>query len=331
MQVTLLDATQARDMLRQILGGELDSREGISDLIRHEVSARVRGPRHFVIARVCRLTAPVVSLDPKLVGDVCDELELEGDVLLADGGVLHPAPIRIVALGSSDYRFVCAVPSVQLFSAVPAPWVQRRSRRSCRLSQPIEPIASALGAIVVTPEVWAGLDRAPCADAEWVRGLDQRLSWAPEPAGSLERDEVLEWTGYDLSQGEPRWMSQCPASLWRARHRWRRWVYAWAPGGNPSKSPFVSLYPDEGARTTFALARSAGSSLRASVTWTGDSTKIEVPGWLPLAEYRYLSTCAERVEGEGRRSVWAVPASRRQAVLAVLTARLGLCFDEESA
>ncbi len=331
MRIVLLGPAQAHGMLRQHIGSEPDSREGIADLVRHEVSARGRCPRHFLIARVCRAAAPGVLLDAEIVGDVCDELEREGDLLLAEGGVLHPAPVRIVALGSGDFRFICAVPSIQLLAVVRGQWSLRGGRRICRFSQAIEPIAVALGAAVITPEVWAGFDRVPSADAEWVGGLDARLAWAPEPAGSLEHDGPLDWTALDLSQSEPRWRSQGFGKLWRARHPFRRWVYAWTPEAPPSKVPFLSMYPDEGARTVYAMARMNGGSLRGSVSPQGDSARVVVPGWLPLAEYRYLSTCAERIEARGGRSVWGVPATRRQAVLATLEARLGLMFDEEPA
>jgi hypothetical protein len=329
MQV--LTESQARGFLNQAFGGDPTDSEAAADLLRQEVTARRRCPRHFLVGRVCRLAAPAIALDPELVGDVCEELERQGDVVLAEGGVVYPAPARIVALGSGTFRFVCAVPSARLFATVGGDWTRRGVRRDCRLSGSAEHAAEVLGGIVVTPETWAGLDRVPPADGDWLRALDARLAWAPEPARSLEHEEALEWSGLVVEEEEPRWRASGPAQLWRARHRWKRWVYAWTAGESPSAQSFVTLYPDEGSRTVYAVARAVEKPFRGSITKSGGDVTVGISGWLPQAEYRYLSTCAEPVETSGRGSTWTMPAARAEGVVNTLAARLGVRLEQRQA
>ena len=75
MPIALLDAARAYNLLQELLGGVPDRYEGIADLIRREVSARGCSARHVVVARVCRVAAPAVTLDAAFVEQVCDELE----------------------------------------------------------------------------------------------------------------------------------------------------------------------------------------------------------------------------------------------------------------
>lgn len=326
----ILSEEQAGELASAIVGAGLSPLDTAAELVRHEVSARRQCPGHLVARRVCRLAAPVTALDPEMVQNVCDELEREGDLVLAEGGLLYATPVRIVVLGGGAYRFVCTLPSVRLVASVAGDWSRQRLRRVCKPGRPVEEIATNLRGVVLTPEAWAGLDRVPPADGEWLRGLASRLSWAPEPAGSLESDEPLQWSAFVVVDGEPRWRTSASDGLWRARRRGTRWVYAWAPGGSPVSHPFVSLYPDEGARTVYALAGVAGAPVRAGVSRAQGSVSITIPVWLPQAEYRYLSTCGEPVDPAGRGSRWAVPAERANVVLGTLVNRLGLRVEEET-
>lgn len=328
MQITLLTEPQARAVLNHALAGDLAPGDAAADLIRQEVSARRGSPRHFLLGRVCRLAAPVITLDPELVDDVCDDLERQGDILLADGGFLYPAPARIVSMGDGVFRFFCAVPSWRLFAAIEGEWTRRGVRRDCRPFGSIDKAAEALGGVVLPPEVWAGLDRVPPADAEWTRSLNARLAWNPAAAGSLERDEPLEWSGLLVDQDEPRWRAAGSAQLWRARHRWKRWVYAWTAGDSPRTQPFISLHPDEGTRTAFAVARVAERPFRAIIDGRLPIPTIGLPSWLPSAEYRYVSQFGEVTERQGSRATWAIPSAHLAAVATVLSHRLGIDIAE---
>lgn len=331
MWITLLTESQVRECLDQVLGGKPTASDVAADLLRQEVTARRRSPRHFLIGRVCRLAAPAMALASELVSDVCEDLERQGDIVLADGGLIYPAPARIIALGGGIYRVVCAVPSARLFATVDGEWTRRGVRRECRFRRPAEHVAETLGGIVVTPEAWAGFDRVPAADGDWLRSLNARLAWAPEPAGSLEHEEPLEWSGFALEQDELRWRASRPTQLWRARHRWKRWVYAWTAGESPSVQSFVTLYPDEGSRTVYAVARAAEKPFRGSISKSDEDMIVRITGWLPQAEYRYLSTCAEPAETSGGGSTWVISAARAEGVVNTLAARLSVLFEQSQA
>jgi hypothetical protein len=332
MTLALLSDAAARVLLDRVVGSELGPFDVAAELLRQETSARRSCPRHLLINRVCRLAAPVVSLDEELVSDVFDKLEREGDLLLAEGGLVYPTPVRIVALGEGVLRFVCAIPSARLFPNVDGEWSRRGVRRDCRTRQPIEEVADALGGVVLAPEAWAGLDRVPAADEAWLTMLDARLAWDPEQAASLEQDEPLEWAAFVTDKGEPRWRASGPSKLWRARHRWKRWVYAWSAGDSPRSTAFVALQPDEGVRTTFALARTAGTPFQGTLTKKEHGNAVlALAAWLPLAEYRYLSTCAEPVEATARGSSWSLPEARAKSVVATVADRLGLRIEQVQA
>jgi hypothetical protein len=331
MELIILPNSNAAPILAESIVGEPSSCEAIADLLRHEVLARGRCPRHFAIGRVCRLAAPAVLLDAKNVDEVCEGLERQGDVLLGDGGYLYAAPVRLVAVDEGVFQFICTIPSSQLISSVPGEWTYQDVKRTCRVAQPLAEPVAALGAIVLTPAVWAGLEHAPSADAEFLQWLDSRLAASPRRAGSLEHDEPLEWMVCQVLASGPSWRRKGKANgiarLWRARHQWRRWIYAWTSGAAPSTQDFIALNADEGARATFALAVAANTPFLASVERSPSNMTITIPGWLPLAEYRYLSTCAEFIGGTGHGSRWVVRVSMFDAVQRTLASRLGLQFD----
>ena len=183
MELTLLTDTQAREALNLVLGGDLEPYNVASDLVRHEVSARRRCPRHFLIGRVCRLAAPAIALDAEMVGDVCEDLERQGDVVLAEGGVVYPAPLRIVALGGDLFRFVCAVPSARLFATVKGEWTRRGARRDCRPLGPIEQVAENLGGILSRRRRGQGSNGFPPPMAT---GFDRWMRGSRGPQSSLE-------------------------------------------------------------------------------------------------------------------------------------------------
>jgi hypothetical protein len=333
MEIALLPNSHADSFLTELVDGDAGSPETIADLLRYEVSSRGHCPRHFATGRVRRLVAPALTLDPDQVDRICDDLERQGDVVSAAGAVLHPVPVRIITLGDGVCRFVCTVPSRLLMESAPGEWLRRGVRRDCRLKQPIESAAAALGGIVLTPEVWAGLDRAPVAEATFIQWLDTRLEAAAEPAGSLEHNEPLQWTPCELLASGARWHHKAQdggvAKLWRAHHRWRRWIYAWTSGEAPSKQPFLTLHPDDGARAVYALAVANGTFLHASVERRPEGVVVSIPSWLPLAEYRFLSTCAELAAANAPGSRWIVPLSRFESVRDTLASRLGLLLDEK--
>ncbi|MBI2571457.1 MAG: hypothetical protein HYV63_30990 [Candidatus Schekmanbacteria bacterium] len=330
MEIQMLDLEEARQLLDEGADGARPERDAIAELLRQEVFARGSCARHLASARVVSMARPARELDPEQVDEVCEELERDGDLVLAEGAILYPAPVRIVDLGDGVFRFAAGLPSRALCAAVTGDWVRQGTRRECRTTSPIADVAVSLGGIVLTPSAWAGLDRAPVADALFLGELDARLEAAPEPTGSRECGDGLDWSSCEIAADGARWrraVAQGTASrLWRAHQPWRRWVHAWTGGESPARQTFTPLHGDEAARAVHALAVAAGTPLRAVPERRRDVVVVTFPERLPLAEHRYLAVSAQR-EPSARGCRWTIPAARFDAVSATLATRLGMVFE----
>jgi len=333
--LALLPGGQASEVLREALGEDPAQMAGVADLIRDEVTARGACPRAATIRRVCRFVSPAVALDEAVVEDVCDRLERDGDLVLAVGGVLYSTPLRAVDLGQGVLRFASSLSTRRLAAQVVGIWTVTGTSRTCQVADADQARAAivAAGGIVITPSAWACLDRTPRADQDWLAALDRRLTAEPETPASLERDESLVWAGCAVADGQIRWQAKGPehaTRLWRVRNRWGHWHYAWTQQGTPSVAPFVSLRPDEGIRTVFALARALGEPLVASISRQVQEAVLSVSQWLPVAEYRFLAVSASRSVVDRNGSRWSLPNDRVAQVVEVLGDRLGLVFREET-
>ena len=180
--------------------------------------------------------------------------------------------------------------------------------------------------VMVSPDVWAGLDRTPPADAAWLAKLEQRLEWQWKGAGSLEKDGALEWRTWQSTPEGMRWRRASEGRLWWARTRFGGHHRAWTVSGPPATSSFVDLSPDDSDRARFALSREVALASLLRVERFGKRVTIEVPGWLPRSEYRWLSLHAAPVtESKGLR--WEISADDEAQVTKVLTERLGLVAE----
>ena len=323
MRLSLLPEAQLGAFLQAALGGATAPERVAAELLRHEVLARGGIARHSLLSRVVRLAAPAMPLEVDAVEAVFDALEREGDVLLADGARVYPAPLVAVTLGHGAYRVVCTLPSAKLINAIPGEWNTDGVRRECRTAMDPGACVLALGGVVVSPETWAGLDRAPIANAGWLSSLNDRLTWSPESAGSLDGDDPLDWSAFVVADDQARWRRGGASQLWRARHRWRRWVHAWTGGESPLNHSFVSLPPDEASRSAFAIARDANVPYVGSLRTEGQHAILTPSAWFPRAEFRYMSTCAEAVTTDDGKTAWRIPAERVNQVVSVLEGRLG--------
>ena len=334
-KLALLGTEDARAVLADALSGDRAEISGVADLVRSEVSARRACQRSSTIRRVRRLAAPATTIDETLVAQVCDLLVREGDVVAGTGGVLFSTPLRAVDLGGGEFRIACSLPTKHLASFLGGSWDVVGTCRTCRIEneQRARDAVAAAGGVVLSPADWACLDRTPRADQSWLEGLDRRLRAEPEGPGSLERDESLAWRGCVATEGGFSWApaeSTKAARLWRARNRWGHWLFAWSQGGTPRNSPFVSLRPDDGTRSAFALVRSLGSPVEASIDEGDGAAVLAVPYWLPVAEYRFLAVTSSASATEGSSSRWTLPGERLAHVLDVLRERLGLVVRDEA-
>ncbi len=326
MTLSHVTREEAVKRLAQSQAGVPDSLEALCDLVRAEVHARKHAPRAATLSRVARLLAPAIALDEARLDEVCDALEREGDVMLNPGGILYATPTRVVATEK------CA----RVFSSVPTRALARALGRevsakgSSRIITPVdgltEAVAKASG-VMVPPEAWAGLDRSPNADAAFLEKLTQRLEWQALGSGSLERDGALDWRSWEVAPDSARWRRSNAGRLWWSRTRFGGHHRAWTAGGAPSTNPFVILSMDDADRARFALSREVVGAYVLRVHRSGERVTVEVPGWLPRPEYRWLSLHAVLV-AESKGMCWEISADSEVQITKLLTDRLGLAVEE---
>ena len=225
--------------------------------------------------------------------------------------------------------------SARVFSSLPTRVLAKALGRevsakgTSRTVASVDGLSEAVGkvsGVMVSPDVWAGLDRSPNADATFLAKLEQRLEWQALGAGSLEKDGLLEWRAWQVTADGARWRRASEGRLWWARTWFGGHHRAWTAGASPATSAFITLSPDDSDRARFALSREVALASLLRVERFGKRVTIEVPGWLPRSEYRWLSLHAAPVaDGKGLR--WEISADAEAQVTKVLTERLGLVVE----
>lgn len=329
MSLAILDSAGARALLDARLGVDATSDEGVADLLRAEVHARGQAARALTLERVVRMAGPALALAGDRVAEVCETLVREGDFVLATGGLLAATPLRMVPLPDGSARVFCSAPTPAVRAWLGDDVVRAGARRSIPFSSVVADLAERSGGRVVAPEQWAGFLRTAPADRAFLDRIDARLEWEPEPAGSLESAEELDWRGWSPAASPPGWRREAPeARLWMAKtqFRWRR--YAWTGGGgSPATRPFVSLGADEANRAQFSLLRDTPARPSACLRSEGAGCAADLPAWLPLAEYRWLSLHGEQVGGDAGHRRWLFASAAAESVTTMLTERLGFSVE----
>jgi hypothetical protein len=290
-----------------------------AEWIRAEVHARGQTSRAAALARISRwyseeLSSPLQRL--------CEALELVGDLTLAPGGILYATPTRIVSLAKGA-RIFGSMPTRALQEVFGTAIECRGTARSVALVSGLDEYVSQLEGVVVTPEAWSGLDVAPVADDAYLQALDHRLQWSSKPAGSLERDQTLEWRTWVVSSEGDRWRPEAAGRLWWSRNCFGYHYRVWTAGESPAQAPFIMLSQDEADRARFAMSRENSDVSRMQVSREGKNVVLTIPGWLPRPEYRWLSLLATPTSGK-QISTWILPASEEENVISCLRERLGL-------
>jgi hypothetical protein len=274
---------------------------------------------------VARLLAPAALVDEGRLEETCDALEREGDLVQAPGGILYATPTRVVALEKSA-RVFSSVPTRVLAAAFGREVSARGAARTLTSTDGLAEVVSRVSGVIVTPEAWAGLDRTPPADAAFLANLDQRLEWQPVGAGALEKDGALEWRTWQVTGDGARWRRSNEGRLWWARTRFGGHHRAWTASASPSTRPFIELSPDDADRARYALSRGVAGASVLRVERSGGRVTIEVPGWLPRPEYRWVSLrAAPAPESKGTR--WEAASDDEAQVTKLLTERLGLVVE----
>jgi hypothetical protein len=321
MSLAYLSQEEAiRDLLAE-QAGPSDLREAVCDWVRSEVHARGHAPRAATISRIVRLFGAVPGVDGPRVEEACDALEREGDIVLNPGGVLYATPTRLVALGRNA-RVFSSLPTRVLAQALDCPVASSCASRTVCVTEGLERAVDRLGGVWVSPEAWAGLDRAPVADEAFLARIDERLQWQAVGPGLLDKEGALEWRAWRQTSDGPGWRQSTEGRLWMARTRYGGRQGAWTAGGPPSTCPSVLLSPDETDRARFALTRSMGSPLLMQVERGPQFVALSIPGWIPRPEYRWLSLQAHRTEADGGPQ-WQIPVELAQRALTLLGERLG--------
>lgn len=324
MTLAVLTQAEAAGRLQQSLGVAPGGDEGLCDLLRAEVHARGQTQRSITLDRVAHLLRGVIDVDIVRLAGACDVLVREGDLVLAPGGTLHATPLRAVPRPTGT-RLFASLPTPSLAAVIGAPLTALGGTRSVATSDRLHAVVRALGGLVVAPDVWAGLDRAPLADAAFLAHLDERLTWEALPPGSLERDDALEWRGWVPAGDHAGWRRDAQNTrLWWARTAFRGHRRAWTSGGAPATHEFVELTFDEADRARFALSRDAGVGPPIVVERVDGRVLLDVPTWLPRPEYRWLSLLAEPAGDGVQTTRWRIDADHESTITARLAERLGL-------
>lgn len=328
MRLTLLDTSTGLDHTSAMLGVEPSTELGLAELLRAEVTARGTTPRFATLERIRRLVAPIVMIDHELLARTCEALVREGDLVLASGGLLAATPVRLVRLAGEVARVVSSLPTHDLRVALGVDVARRGLVRQVVYTETCEAALAALGGVALTPAQWAGLDRAPLADDDFLLRLDQRLAGSLSSSGLHGRDEPLEWRGWTWHETRGAWRRDAvDTPLWRAQSTWGGFVSAWSAGASPATAPYFELAPDDALRARFALARRQGHPLTLSVHTDSDAALLTIPGWLPRAEYRWLSLHATPAR-DAAPGCWHLPAAALPDVLDLLRQRLGVTVEE---
>ncbi|WP_225781272.1 hypothetical protein [Xenophilus sp. Marseille-Q4582] len=325
MTLSHVTREEAVKRLAQSQAGAPDSIEALCELVRAEVHARKHAPRAATLSRIARLLAPAITLDEQRLDEVCDALEREGDVMLNPGGVLYATPTRVVAIGKSA-RVFSSLPTRALAKALDRDISAKGASRTTTSVDGLTEAVANVSGVMVPPETWSGLDRSPTADAAFLAKLDQRLEWQALGAGSLEKDGALEWRAWQVSPEGARWRRSSEGQLWWARTRFGGHCRAWTASASPATSPFVTLSPDDADRARFALSRKVEAASVLRVARSGKRVTLEVPGWLPRPEYRWLSLHAASVtDSKGMR--WEISTDSEDQITKLLAERLGLVVE----
>jgi hypothetical protein len=324
--IKVLTAEEGTRHLESWLGADPQTDEGLFDLLRAEVHGRGVALRATTLQRVQSLLGPQALVAGARIDEACSQLEREGDLQVARGGWLAATPARAVAPARGGVRLFSSLPTRDLAAGLRGEVVKAGVVRTIAAYDELSSDIAALKGVAITAEDWAGLNNSPVADNAFLQVFDTRLEWEAREPGTFDRAFELDWRGREVGPGRTGWYRNAAgAQLWKASGPMRRQFWAWTNGdGSPGDVGSVELSTDEANRAVLALHRRAGTSPAVVARQVDDAALLDIPLWLPRAEYRWLSLQAEPagiVNGVGR---WRVAVAAADNVLALLTTRVGL-------
>jgi hypothetical protein len=321
------------------IGQNLDGPNVLAEFLRSELSARRLCSRRALCSKVAVMLSP---LQPTSVDDaklVLAELETNGDVTSGSQGQVAASPLRAVQIGKDRYRLYGSIPSQKLFHTFQGAALTCGLNRLLSSNESKESISdkiAALGGIVLNPERWAGLHKAPRADMEWLSSLDTLLENRGIPAGSLDNGINDLWQTYIPNErNKPqndRWKKSGQeevGKLWRAWHERGWYLFAWTSEKSPSLSPCIKLSSDHARRTMFAMDRECNNPVPVSFSEKKERVLLRIAGFLPVAEYRYLSIIGEFTGKQENYYCFEIPSDSWPDVCQIIHDRLGMKEGQE--
>jgi hypothetical protein len=336
MQLSTLRKEQIHGAANASWGPDLTGDRAIAEALRAELWARRTVTRRPLCVRVAELMGPLRDVDIETVRRVLGDLERDGDVTVGDRGLLAAAPLRAVDLGNGSYLLAGGPETLRLRELLGCEVFGRAGLRKAMSSdKALVSAVERVGGVVLTPERWAGLDRVPPADAAWLESLDAEYEHDARAVDSIPA-ECGDWRGYLPDAGSTaqrqRWKKSTDdvaARLWRSRHDAGYWVHVWTAGHQPSHGAHLRLAGDVACRAMFALDRTAGHPIQMRISSTGGAVVLDAGAMLPRAEYRYLITFGERLEGAALQ--YRFPEASWPQVSSMLVSRLGVDIGAEDA
>lgn len=315
----------------------LDRHDLLAEMLRNELAACIVWSRRSLCMKVIKLIEPLQQVEIEEAKEILSELEMNGDITKGPSGQTAAAPLRAIRLSVKSYRLIGCISTSTLEQTFPEAEISYGLKRYLNenidegfLLKKIE----TLGGILISPERWSGLSRSPDADEEWLSSLTRIDEEKRISAGGLDDGIIQGWQGYKADEREKsqseRWkrgVEDGKSRLWRGWHERGWYVYAWTAGKTPTDEPCVKLNSDQARRTMFALDRMADNPLSAVVTQDSGVIQCRILGFLPVAEYRYLSTIGEYT-GRQRGSVcFEIPKDTWLDASKMLNSRLGIKID----
>lgn len=316
---------------------DLSKQNLLAEILRSELAARRVCSRRALCSKVAAMLEPLQQTSIDEVKGVLAELETKGDVTSGSKGQIAASPLRAVQVGEGRYHLHGSVASRKLFHTFPEVALTLGLNRLLSSSEDQDCVSNKiakLGGIVLKPERWAGLSKTPRADTEWLSSLDTMLENRKIPAGSLDNGINDVWQAYIEAKGKPqneRWEKSIQdenRKLWRAWHDRGWYLFAWTSGKSPSVCSCKKLSSDHARRTMFALDREAGNPVPFSVTMESNRVFFRIAGFLPIAEYRYLSTIGEYIGKRGSYYCFNMPPDTWSETREIINDRLGIKLEQ---
>lgn len=336
MQLSLVTDHDKEKLVLQRMGLASSSPDDlVTELLRSELAARGVSGRRSLCDRVIILMESIAPVDRDFVKEKLLSLEKAGDINGGPRGQIAATPLRAVKLAENKYQLFGTVHHKQLVTLF------TKSKLSVGLSRVLalkgddrlafKDILADLGGLELSPERWAGMDKIGSADQSWLDGLNNRLTLQPKSAGSFDQETRDEWKIYQSDKAtllqKSRWQESDNGSkgnLWRIWHE-RGWhIYCWTTGDSPEFVEQIRLSGDEANRTMFALDKINDARISCKITENKNRTDIQIGGFLPKAEYRFMTTKGKFIGKDGDYFCFQFKTAIWHEVSELLNERLGI-------